>query len=72
MFHQPSMQLWAFASAPQALKALSTNGGDEDWVMFVPEGLEQDGSYFAMMFQPVNQPAIYYAAEGSVYIWSHA
>lgn len=30
--------LWPFAEAPVALRALSTNGGDEDWILVVPLG----------------------------------
>ena len=32
---------WPFKYAPDEYKALSTAGGDEDWVAFVPDGFEQ-------------------------------
>ena len=39
--HVPAtpIQIWRFAQAPQDLQALSTNGGDEDWVALVPAAL---------------------------------
>ena len=33
--YQPIV-VWAFAYAPEELQALSTNGGDEDWLAEVP------------------------------------
>lgn len=31
--------VWRWRDAPCTYKALSTHGGDEDWVAFVPESL---------------------------------
>ena len=30
--------VWPFDQAPEELKALSTHGGDEDWIALVPQG----------------------------------
>lgn len=30
--------LWPFDDAPRALRDLSENGGDEDWILVVPKG----------------------------------
>lgn len=30
------IKVWAFSEAPKKYKKLSKNGGDEDWVAFVP------------------------------------
>lgn len=30
------MKLWHFRDAPREYQELSTNGGDEDWVLWVP------------------------------------
>lgn len=30
------IQVWRFGEAPADLQALSTNGGDEDWLALVP------------------------------------
>lgn len=32
----PPILVWAFMDAPQELRALSTHGGDEDWVASIP------------------------------------
>jgi hypothetical protein len=32
----PPIQVWAWDDAPTEYRALSTHGGDEDWVAFVP------------------------------------
>ena len=37
MHHAPFL-VWPFQEAPPALQALSTHGGDEDWVVYVPPG----------------------------------
>jgi hypothetical protein len=35
----PAVLLWRFAEAPAAYRALSTAGGDEDWLLFCPTAL---------------------------------
>lgn len=32
------IQVWAFNDAPEHLRALSTNGGNEDWIALLPHG----------------------------------
>ncbi len=39
----PALQIWPFAQAPAAYQALSTHGGDEEWVLFCPEALVDAG-----------------------------
>lgn len=34
-----AITVWAFCDAPESLRRLSTNGGDEDWLAFVPDSL---------------------------------
>ena len=34
-----TIMVWRYRDAPQEFKDLSTNGGDEDWVAFVPDAL---------------------------------
>lgn len=50
------MKIWPFHSAPAELQALSTNGGDEDFVALVPHGpfdlLEDD--WFGQMKEDEN------------------
>lgn len=36
--HREPWQLWPFYKAPDILRSLSTNGGDEDWILVVPNG----------------------------------
>ncbi len=33
------VKVWAFDEAPQEYQDLSTHGGDEDWVAFIPKRL---------------------------------
>ena len=47
------IKVWRFEDAPQEYRDLSTNGGDEDWIAFVPSvigdeyiGWLDDGSSF--------------------------
>lgn len=41
------VMVYKFKDAPEVLRALSTNGGDEDWVAVIPEELA--GEYFGWM-----------------------
>ena len=34
--------VWAFSVAPKELQAVSTNGGDEDWLVEVPPNYQTD------------------------------
>jgi hypothetical protein len=36
------IMVWPFQAAPQDLKDLSDNGGDEDWLVLVPPGLVEE------------------------------
>lgn len=36
------IRLWPFDNAPQKYRDLSPHGGDEDWIMFVPDELRFD------------------------------
>lgn len=36
------IRVWSFYDAPEALRALSTHGGDEDWLALVPPHLSDE------------------------------
>lgn len=36
---QKAIRVWTFREAPESFKALSSHGGDEDWVALVPPHL---------------------------------
>ena len=36
------IRVWSFYDAPSELRALSTHGGDEDWLALVPPHLSKD------------------------------
>lgn len=36
------IKVWRFYDAPKAYRDLSTNGGDEDWVAFIPDAMSQE------------------------------
>lgn len=70
-----AIKVWAFRQAPIAYQKLSTNGGDEDWIAFIPAniGLENpplwmgEGTPFG--YCNVDQ---YTVDGGTIYIGSHA
>ena len=39
MNHPNHIRVWLFEDAPEELRSLSTNGGDEDWVALLPPKL---------------------------------
>lgn len=38
----PPIKIWQFDGAPPEYKAMSGHGGDEDWVIYSPPGLDPD------------------------------
>jgi len=52
------IKVWRFEDAPAEYQALSTNGGDEDWVVFVPDG-----------FAEVHIPFLVEGGSGSIGCW---
>jgi hypothetical protein len=42
LFNEDAILVWRWHNAPAELKALSTNGGDEDWVALVPADQKDD------------------------------
>lgn len=44
------IQVWPFYDAPEEYQNLSTNGGDEDWLAFIPADVwEKSGEYISWM-----------------------
>lgn len=39
---ETAITIWPFNEAPEHLQRLSTNGGDEDWVVIFPDGMTVD------------------------------
>lgn len=38
---RPPIQVWEFEDAPEEFRALSQNGGDEDWIALIPAHLSE-------------------------------
>ena len=36
------IKIYRFEDAPEELKMLSTNGGDEDWIVIIPPSLQDE------------------------------
>ncbi len=36
------IKIWKFCDAPRKYRELSTNGGDEDWVAFIPDNMKDE------------------------------
>jgi len=68
------IKVWPFRDAPRGLKALSENGGDEDWLAFVPDQIDRD-YWIPWLEVPgfgICRVHKYPAAGGVVYIGCHA
>lgn len=66
------IRVWPWHQAPLALRDLSTNGGDEDWIAVVPYGMHrpswmEEGSAFGCCSVDAFE-----ILAGTVYIGSHA
>jgi hypothetical protein len=65
--------LWRWDDAPAEYKALSTNGGDEDWVVFVPVSVVFNWTpNWLYNIDSCHEPQVIEVAGGTVYIGSHA
>jgi len=69
-------KIWEFKDAPKKYSTLSTNGGDEDWVAFVPESMDDTWKVFNF-FEYNNkfgdcEDNTHDVDGGAVYIGSHA
>ena len=64
------IKLWAWKDAPEHFRALSRNGGDEDWVALIPDELDAPSWLEAM--DSCRDPQIFHRAEGTVWIGAHS
>ena len=69
----PAIKVWHFENAPKKYRDLSTNGGDEDWVVFVPAGAVQGAvPMWLEATDTCHEPQRFYVDGGKVYIGSHS
>lgn len=47
--------VWRFRDAPEHLRALSNNGGDEDWLALLPKGLNSESILWEVSWLESNQ-----------------
>lgn len=65
--------LWSYFQAPEQYRELSGNGGDEDWVAFVPEGVDPPYWMADVGFSSgICEVEEHQVDGGTVYIGSHA
>lgn len=48
------IRIWPWDLAPEEFKKLSRHGGDEDWVIYVPETLRKADLVPAILWLPLN------------------
>jgi hypothetical protein len=68
------IKMWPWKFAPEGLKALSQSGGDEDWVVFVPQAI-LDTWYeptWLMYIDTMHDAQEFIVDGGKVYIGAHA
>ena len=72
------IKVWRFENAPEEYKKLSTNGGDEDWLAFVPsEYVDPNGCNWISWlegnsFDTCSEPQQIKVTGGTIWIGSHA
>lgn len=66
-----SIKIWEFHEAPAEFKAMSEHGGDEDGVVFVPDGVEEPW-WLSRLWNAYGEPDRYKTYDGQVIIWAHA
>lgn len=64
--------VWRFEDAPEVYRAMSTNGGDEDWIAFVPDALREAWvSWMDYLTYHCGTPEEVEVPGGVIRIWSH-
>ena len=68
------IKVWPFKDAPCTLRALSTAGGDEDWLAVVPHDIEQHYDIPWLWSGKFGRCSVdeYIIAGATVYIGTHA
>lgn len=69
------IQVYPWVNAPQSLRDLSDNGGDEDWVVVLPPGMSENRSWYFWLqkMDTCDSPQEYVLQDGwVVVIGSHA
>jgi hypothetical protein len=65
--------VWRFEDAPLEYQRLSEEGGDEDWIVFIPDSLP--GNLYISWLDRIcsyGEPPYYKVEGGGIYIGSHA
>ena len=70
--HMKMIKVWQFEDAPKKYQRLSTNGGDEDWIVFVPKELEKEFISWLPRIDTCEEPDVFKVARGTIHIGSHA
>jgi hypothetical protein len=71
--------VWEFKNAPQEYQDLSTNGGDEDWLVFVSNDILNSNSeewkywtpFWIQAMDSCREPQEIKIKEGMIFIGSH-
>jgi hypothetical protein len=45
-----ALKIWRFEDAPTKYRKLSTNGGDEDWLVFIPNSVAENVLMYGMPY----------------------
>ena len=72
---KPPIRVWPFGDAPEEYQALSTHGGDEDWVVVIPREYEDRGDWWVPWLDHIDtmrDPKRYEHGDEVVYIGAHA
>ncbi len=67
------IQIWNFDDAPKEYKDMSENGGDEDYIAFIPRSMIHTVAYSLFISKLQNENTEYhFASNGFIVIVSHA
>jgi hypothetical protein len=68
-----AITVWRFEDAPADFRDMSQHGGDEDWLAYVPEGIEQPSwMYSGTPFGCFDVSEHKCIGGGTVYIGAHS
>jgi len=65
--------VWPFDKAPEEIQKIASQGGDEDWIVFVPKGMSDDYTpHWIDATDACNEPKRIEHEAGIIYVGCHA
>ena len=70
------IKVWPWENAPEDYKAICSQGGDEDWIVFVPYELRDILEYglptWLIKIDTMEEPVMFDVSDGTLFVGCHS